>query len=94
MNPPPKFSVNELAILDSIHFPQDNGEVVIVNMEYKVILYNKTTMEPMPSGWVYVLEGKGGTWAEEALRKKFQKGDMSFKELMSDLKTNIQERIS
>lgn len=33
-------------------------------------------------------------WAEWSLRPKQQKGDMSFKELMSDLKTNIQERIS
>lgn len=63
-------------------------------MEYKAILYNKTTMKPLPSGWVYVLEGKSGIWAEEALRKKFQKGDMSFKELISDLKTNIPESVS
>jgi hypothetical protein len=94
MNPSPKFQVNELAILESIHFPEDSGEVMIVNMEYKVILYNKSTMKPLPPGWVYVLEGKSGTWAEEALRKKFQKGDMSFKELISDLKTNVPERIS
>lgn len=37
-------------------------------------------------------------WHQTALRKKQQKGDMSFKELMSDLrsnlKTNIQERVS
>ena len=34
------------------------------------------------------------TWSQTALRKKQQKGDISFKELMSDLKANIQERIS
>lgn len=33
------------------------------------------------------------TWAEGALRKRHTKGNMSFKELMSDLKTNIQERV-
>lgn len=94
MNPPPKFSVNEVVILKSIHFPQDNGETTVIEMDYQTDAFNRTTLEPMPPSWAYVLEGREGSWSECAIRKKQQSGDMSFKELMSDLKTNIQERIS
>lgn len=86
----PKFSVGEIVILQSKHYPALNGEYTVT----QVIHEPNFDWDGNLVDYGYNLAGSTISWAEHALRKRHQKGDMSFKELMSDLKTNIQERIS
>lgn len=95
----PKFKIGDEVIIVCDVLPQLNHtQHVITGIE--LVTFN----HPIPNqtlicyslGFTYEWEGdKNYTyWREACLRPKPKKGDMSFKELMSDLKTNIQERIS
>lgn len=89
----PKFELNEVVVLQSIQHPELNGEYTILKL--KDGEYMNTQTNEFINSFVYDLgidHGTGHWWFEEALRKRHQKGDMSFRELMSGLKTNIQER--
>ena len=88
-----KFELNELVILQSQTQPECNGEYCIREIKYGEFYH--PTKKLVIESFVYDLgveHDAGRWWFEEALRKKHQKGDMSFKELVNNLKTNIQER--
>lgn len=103
----PKFSVGEIVIVQSPGYPETNGEYSVLKiLTYQEYQHYCSGQFKAPGElFIYKLEGYMATGkidsecktdcvSEPSLRKKQQKGDMSFKELMSDLKTNIQERIS
>jgi hypothetical protein len=87
------FDVGEIIILQSQFCPQFNGEYTVKELKYGEFYHPQQKI--VINSFVYDLgidHGTGHWWFEEALRKRYQKGDMSFRELMSDLKTNIKER--
>lgn len=88
-----KFEFNELVILQSQSQPECNGEYCVKEIKYGEFYH--PSKQILVESFVYDLgveHDAGRWWFEEALRKRHQKGDMSFKELVKDLKTNIQER--
>lgn len=98
------FEVGEIVVRQADDYPEGNGEyevLSVIGTEEMRKLHPYMTLTPdhnyyeiqgfmvqLPNGYVAYHS------AEMNLRKRHTKGDMSFKELMSDLKTNIQERIS
>ncbi len=87
----PKFSVGEVAILQSVNRPELNGECTVLDIRIGMSR-NVTTGKIRPS-IVYKttieLTGAFG-WGEPALRKKHQPGDMSFTELMVNLSQPVE----
>lgn len=101
----PKFSVGEVVIVQSPYYPESNGEYEVIDIfSYeKFRSYCNKTFSSPGDPIVYRLEGYKvvgnrspdhitDCCSEPHLRKRHQKGDMSFKELVNDLKTNIQQR--
>lgn len=84
----PKFSVGEVVILQSRKFPERNGEYEVV----KVLPHGADHgfQRVSRGNFGYVLSGGRNLWAESALRKKHQPGDMSFTELMVNLSQHVQ----
>lgn len=85
----PYFSINEEVILQSVEFPQYNGEYIV-----KDFLVNRF------DGYVYDLgfkidnpiDGRSDhLWKQSVLRKKHQPSEMTFHELMSSLNVPIKE---
>lgn len=94
-----KFSVGEVVILYSADFPEYNGEYSVVGVTRHGSVYRGEIVNATDKTAYYYDLGFNtpyfrnfSVWNEECLRKRHQKGDMSFKELVKDLKTNIQER--
>lgn len=97
----PKFFPGEVVILQSVKYPEFNGEHIIRRIikdgdEYKCRHSGKTLVFGTSSPIVYILEDiltakseKGSIielgWEESALRKKHIPGEMSFTELMETL---------
>lgn len=86
-----KFSVGEVVILQSVHYPEENGETTVINMRFQENPLNASTLEAMDSGWVYTIEGKTGEWHECAIRKKQQPGTLTYDQLMQSLRSPIYE---
>lgn len=98
----PKFKVGEEVILQSHARPDLNGEYIVeaVVTEGDIVcckITHNTGRIGQGYGYLYRLEGlivanskndffREGFWLESALRKKHQKGDMSFENLMETLK--------
>ena len=97
----PKFKVGEEVILVSRDFPEYNGEYIVeaVVTEGDIVCCKIThnTRRIRGQDYVYRLEGliapnykndfiQEGFWAESAIRKKHQKGDITFENLMETLK--------
>jgi hypothetical protein len=100
----PYFSEGEQVILQSIEYPEYNGEYVIykilqpeegfdcrINKDFYLIADNLCYVLDTP------LSDKGKhddvteiLWRESALRKKHQPGELSFNSLMSSLKSPIE----
>lgn len=78
----PKFEVGEEVILQSIDFPECNGEYSVQEVSYFDAV-----------GFCYRLDldhkvvGRLDLWVESSLRKKHKPSRMSFDDLMSSLKT-------
>lgn len=88
----PKYSVGEVVILQSIYFPELNGEYSIKDAQFQE---GRTWDGSDYKGFVYYLDihpkfKAPGFWIESALRKKHQPGELSFQELMSSF--NIKEK--
>lgn len=97
----PKFFPGEVVILQSVKYPEFNGEHIVRRImkdgdEYKCRHSGKTLVNRTSSPILYILEDiltakseKGSIveigWKESALRKKHIPGEMSFTELMSKL---------
>lgn len=81
----PKFAVGEVVILQSVNFPECNGEYTVVSLRV-----GKWPSEG-ESPYSYLLdidhnvEGWGDHWREDSLRKKHTPGEMNFTDLMHSL---------
>lgn len=100
----PKFKVGEVVILQSKTFPELNGEyVVAVIRENGQKYFDRVTGEFSECEFTlghfgYVLEDcqlkpsrKEHMWAESALRKKHERGEMDFTALMNSLSQPTKE---
>ena len=91
----PLFEIGESCLLQSLSAPHLSGEVVILSVKHA-----KNTpvvgLKGMYTGFVYSVGVIGPNnidlWIEDCLRKKQEPSQFSFKELMSNLNTKIQER--
>lgn len=97
----PKFFPGEVVILQSVKYPEFNGEHIVRRImkdddEYKCRHSGKILVNGTSSPILYILEDiltakseKGSIveigWEESALRKKHIPGEMSFTELMTAL---------
>lgn len=98
----PKYSIGEVVILQSVTYPEFNGEhtvrcVLSPETEYHCRVSNKD-LRNINRRTSYILEDicqrydedykvvREINWSESALRKKHQRGDYSFSELISTLK--------
>jgi len=86
-----KFAEGEVVILQSVHYPEENGETTVLSMRFKENPVNTVTFEVMDSGWTYTLEGKTGEWHECAIRKRQQPGTLTYDQLMQTLRSPIYE---
>lgn len=75
-----KFSEGEVVILQSVHYPEENGETTVLSMRFKENPINTIT-----------LEGKTGEWHECAIRKRQQPGTLTYDQLMQSLRSPIYE---
>lgn len=78
----PLFSVGEEVLLQSVRYPELNGECTVLDVrnstDNKTFGYKLTIAAPEPTnGW----------WIQSALRKKHKPSDHSFDSLMADLKS-------
>lgn len=103
----PKFSVGEIVIVQFPHYPESNGEYEVVDIftwegfrKYCNNTFTSNNGEPIMYRLKdYVVIGhknpehKTDCCSEPHLRKKHQKGDMSFKELVTNLNSKIQEKV-
>lgn len=95
----PKFSVNEIVIVQSPHYPETNGEYEVVQvltyLEFRAHCQNQFKADP--EGFIYKLkdycatgkvnpENKTDCVSEPSLRKKHLPGEFSFSSLMDNLK--------
>lgn len=99
----PKFSEGEVVILQSADHPEYSGEYEV----FKVLFYNDEFPDRLDETTTLVCDGPVGymfteplvdkpsstecIWAEHSLRKKHDKGDMSFKESINSLKNPVLE---
>lgn len=79
----PKFEVGEVVLLRSVSLPQENGEYVVEGVLKRGEIHGDQRVVRGEFG--YILFGNSGLWAEQALRKKHQPGEMSFDSLMASL---------
>lgn len=98
-----KFSVGEVIILQSKSLPQYNGEYTVEAILQKGELFScrltNTTLRQVDGGNTYVLStplaipdtGYETFWAESALRKRQEPGELSYTELMQSLRSPIYE---
>jgi len=84
----PKFSVDEVVILQSVECPEFNGDHSVT--EIRVGTFKEQSSELSVEGIGYRLGGTGDEWwCESALRKKHQPGEQSFTDLMASLKNPV-----
>lgn len=96
----PKFSVGEVVILQSRTRPECNGEYTVVIVAHPGGRYidpnHGGTMKNSSAGIGYVLDDPNlisaisegiasAQWAESALRKKHQPGELSYTDLLESL---------
>ena len=89
-----KFHLNEIVLLQSQGQPECNGEYVVIDVKHSPLCICETSKELLKDVYIYKLDGAQGTaeyWLESALRKVHKGSDFSFTELVSDLKTKIQQ---
>lgn len=82
----PKYSVGEVVIIYTTYL---KTEATVLESYWSNNTPNIKRNKIVPPGWIYVtdVEANGSNrWTENCLRKKHQKGDYSFSELMSTLK--------
>lgn len=97
----PKFSVNEIVIVQSPHYPESNGEYEVLEIftpkEFQIYCKGKFQSE---TTFVYRLRGyqvigkknpqnKTDCASETSLRKKHQPTSLSFNQLMNVLNSPI-----
>ena len=97
----PKFKQGEIVIANFKNYPQNNGEYTILEIMTPEQAQAEFNDFKIQSSVYYRLEGleivgpTSGTIcscaAEPALRKKHDKGNMSYKELMNSLKSPVLE---
>jgi len=97
----PKFSVGEVVILQSVSCPQWNGEysvlmVIPYGTSYECPFFGTSCDNDDSYGYGYILDDPrlhdvvhglqcSISWAEHALRKKHQPGELSYTELLESL---------
>jgi len=86
----PKYSEGEVVIIQSKHYPQENGEAIVIDMSFEEKPINAATREFMSESWVYTLEGKGD-WHESALRKRHEPSQMSFQYLIQSINSPVKQ---
>lgn len=92
----PKFNVGEVVIINCPILPELHGteHTVVEICEVTFSDHDNTTLLCYKLGFTFEWQGVKNYpyWREGSLLKKHQPGQMSFRELMSNLKTNIYER--
>lgn len=86
----PRFSVGELAILQSVNQPDYDGEYTIKEIKYAENIKEVVTKEEITGYWYNLgfYSNKGNNfWFEKSLRKKQEPSEMSFMQLMGSLNT-------
>lgn len=99
----PKFSVGELIVLQSRSLPQYNSEYTVEAILQKGELFTcrltNTLLRQIDGGNAYVLSTPLASpdtdhetfWAESALRKRQEPGELSYTQLMQSLRSPIYE---
>ena len=95
----PYFQVGEEVTLKSISQPQDNGDYVILkilkdgeewddrlNTDYIIESDGLTYVFEQPIANTSADEGTECLWCESALRKKYKPSELSFNEMLSEIK--------
>ena len=88
----PLFSVGEVVILQSVNWPECNGDATV--MEHvangDLSAYGKINRSGYYAYRLDVIASNGNPWwRQSALRKKHQPGEQSFTELMQTLKSPV-----
>lgn len=105
----PLFSVGESVILQSKNLPQYNGEYVVERILFFGDIFmcraTRTEWQWIPESFntfSYILNESflpsgrvhEAIWKQSSLRKKHQKGDMNFQELMQNLNNPVKQDYS
>lgn len=92
----PLFAVGEEVILQSVNYPEANGDYVIIEAFYGQALDSVT--RELETAFFYMLDTdaykKGEWWHQESLRKKHKPTDESFDEMMNNIKQNNKLTVS
>ena len=89
----PKFSVGEVVILQSKNHPECNGEYSVTGIYAPDGQRKNSDKVTISTTFGYSLScdepDSKSAWAESALRKKHQPGELSFSSLMESLNTSL-----